>query len=96
MKVKVWVETEATADVSLGDMLAVLEELPDSERLPSMLSAVNTAHGILKRSPDTSVAEMKPEHRRIIHDALAEQARRYSEEAVSQLDAVGAGAGENS
>ncbi|TAN03092.1 MAG: hypothetical protein EPN36_13920 [Rhodanobacteraceae bacterium] len=96
MKVKVWVETEATADVSLGDMLAVLEELPDSERLPSMLSAVNTAEGILRRIPDSSIAEMNPEHRRIIRDALAEQVSRYSCDGAHRLETDGAVSGASS
>ena len=77
MKIKVWIETEVEADVSLGDMLAELSALPDSERQPSILSAINSAHGILKRVAVEHIAEMDDKQRGIISNALREQADRY-------------------
>lgn len=77
MKVKVWIETEAEADVSLGDLLAELSALPDSERQPSILSAINSAHGILKRVSVDRIAEMEDKQRGIIGNALRKQADRY-------------------
>ena len=77
MKVKVWIETEAEADVSLGDMLAELGALPDSERQTSILSAINTAYGILKRVHVDRIAEMDEKQRTIIGNALREQAHLY-------------------
>ncbi len=77
MKIKVWVETEAEADVSLGDMLAELSALPDSDRQPSILSAINAAHGILRRISVECITEMDAKQRGIIGNALREQADRY-------------------
>ncbi len=77
MKVKVWIETEAEVDVSLGDMLAELNSLPDSERQSSILSAVNTAYGILKRVAAARIAEIDDKQRGLIGNALREQADRY-------------------
>lgn len=77
MKIKVWIETEAEADVALGDMLAELDALPDSERQPSILSAINAAHGILKRVSVERISEMNEKQRGIIGNVLLEQAERY-------------------
>ena len=80
MKVKVWVETEAEADVSIGDMLACLDDLPDSDRHASVTSAINTAYGVLKRISDERIQEFDIAQRTIICNALREQADRYEVE----------------
>lgn len=77
MKVKVWVEAEAEANVSLDDVMAEMIALPYSERQTSILNAVNTAHGILKRVSDERIAEMDDKQRGIIGNALREQSERY-------------------
>lgn len=84
MRVKVWVEAEADADVSLGDVLEHLAALPDSERMPAVLSAINAAHGIFNRVPDKSIADMTIDQRRLIAEALTRQAGRYLTMALAE------------
>lgn len=77
MKVRAFVETEVDVEVSPDDFISELSSLPDAERIPSMLSAVNTAYGILKRIPDESIAEMLDTQRETIAGALLREASRY-------------------
>jgi hypothetical protein len=77
MRVKVWVEAEAEADVALGDVLAELSLLPDNERPSSILATINAAHGILYRISDAHISEMSNEQRNIIGFALRRQSERY-------------------
>ena len=77
MKVKVWTEVEVTADVSSEEMLAELAKLPYSERLTSMLAAINTACGVLRRVPDESIAAMNDAQREIVAGALSHEVERY-------------------
>ena len=77
MKVKVWVEAHADANVSLDDVIGELSELPSSERQSSILRAINAAHAIFQRVPVGSIAEMDEKQRCIIGNALREQADRY-------------------
>lgn len=76
MKVRAFVEY-VDVDVSLGDVLSALDDLPDSDRMPSILSAINTAHGILQRVASDHIAELDVKQREIIGSALLEEARRY-------------------
>lgn len=77
MKLRVLMNSYVDVDVSLGEVLSALDDLPDTDRQLSILSAVNTAHGILRRVSTDCISQMSVKQREIIGSALLEEAKRY-------------------
>lgn len=77
MKVRVWIEANGEVNISLDDVLAELDRLPDSERKGAIFSAINTAYGMLLRVSVECIAEMSDAQRDVICNALREQSDRY-------------------
>jgi len=79
MRVAVHIDTEVETDVSMDDVFAELNALPDGESLARMIAAVNIAYSVLHRVPAESIAEMNPKQRQLIAECLRRQADRYDE-----------------
>lgn len=71
------VEVEVEVDVSFEDALSELVD--DPEHLHRVLPCLSCFKSFLERIPDATIAEMKPEHCKIIQEFLIEQAARYQE-----------------
>lgn len=77
MKVRVRIETDAEVNVSLDDILDELNSLPNSERTGAILSAIDSACGILLRVSGERIAGMSDTQRGLIFNMLREQSDRY-------------------
>lgn len=86
MKARVWVEHEV--EVSAADAIAALIDLPEPEQLQPAISGINTCYSFMKRVPATVIAQMNDRQRKIIGEALAVEAARYT---VAQSAADSAG-----
>jgi hypothetical protein len=77
MKVRVWVEQEVEADVSVAEALAELCSLPKPEQKQELLFVLNRCIAALRGCPDELLAQLEPKSRQIVADAMRQQALRY-------------------
>ena len=78
MKVSAWVEQSMEVDVSLDDIFAELAAQRPPQDLPALVQALNIGVGLVKRAPDSMIALLNADQKRLIHDALVTQATRYA------------------
>jgi hypothetical protein len=86
MKIKVWVETEVEASVSLDDVVTELNNLPRNEGRRSALAAINSAIGVLQRISVERISELHDGQRDLVGKVLQEQANLYL---TSKIDLTG-------
>lgn len=81
MRVKTWVqiEQEVEVDVSIADVMSAIGALCSDDILPMVLGGINQVYSFLRHIGDERIAAMTPAQRKIIGDALREQAARYSD-----------------
>ena len=79
MKVTTWVETsqEVEVTVSLDDVMAEIGALEAPARRAEAQSLLSLCVGAVMKVPDSVVAEMTDTARKMVADAMREQAERY-------------------
>lgn len=79
MKVTTWVETsqEVEVIVSLDDVMAEIGALEAPARSQEATSLLSLCVGAVMKVPDEVVAEMTDTARKVVADAMREQAERY-------------------
>ena len=77
MRVRVMVEQEVDAEVSLDDVMAEIAALPEPQRNAETLRLLNLCVSAVKRVPDQQIGEMTPGQRKIVADALRAEVARY-------------------
>lgn len=83
MKVRVLVEKEVEADVSLDDVMAEIAGLPDPESNGELLRLLNLCVTTVKRVPADLIAKMTDAHRKVVVDALRCEVERFASVAVA-------------
>ncbi len=78
MKVRVLVEKEVEAEVSLDDVMAEIADLPEPQRNSQTLRLLSLCISAVKRVPDNQVAEMSDAQRRIVVEALRAEVERFT------------------
>lgn len=86
MKVKAWVEVEqeVEVEVSIAAMFNAIDELAEDDHPSMILNAISRAYGVLRKVPDKAVAAMNDSQRKLIREALREQAQRYESKPTAQ------------
>ena len=78
MKVRVLVEKEVEADVSLDDVMAEIADLPTPERNSQTLRMLSLCLSAVKKVPDSQIAEMSDAQRAIVVAAIEQELGRYA------------------
>jgi len=79
MKVIAQVNTDVEVDIDISEFWeAMIGEYQNSNTVRSSMCAMNSLVGFLKRMPDELIAEWAEEHRKIVYDAIVEQAERWN------------------
>jgi len=77
VKVKVWIEQEVEAEISVEEAMAELCDMPDVNSKQTLMLVLNRCIGALRHCPDTALAGLNEKSRQIVADALRQQALRY-------------------
>lgn len=83
MKVRVWIEQEVEATVTVQDAIEELCAMPAAADRQTLITVLNRCIGALRHVPDDVLAQLEPKARQIVADAMREQAMRYDSAEVS-------------
>lgn len=80
MKVRTWVEMsqEVDVEVSIADVMSAIEELGPADRPQMLIDCVNRVYALLKNTPDSLIAQLNDEQRRIIREGFHAQVERFT------------------
>lgn len=77
MRVRVLVEKEVDAEVSLDDVMAEIAGLPEPESNVELLRLLNLCVSAVKRVPAHLIEEMTDAQRKVVVDALRVEIERF-------------------
>ncbi|HZW21769.1 hypothetical protein [Noviherbaspirillum sp.] len=78
MKVKVFVEQEVEAEISIGEMMAELGTISKPEAARELIDVITRLYAVLKHAPDSIIQELSSKQREVIVTGLRELADRVS------------------
>jgi hypothetical protein len=78
MKVRVWVEKEVEAELSIEEMMAEIGTIAKPEAVREVLAVLSRLHAVLRNVPDDLLREMNDKQRQIITEALQGQINRIN------------------
>jgi hypothetical protein len=78
MKVRVWIEQEVEATVTVQEAIEELCAMPEINGRQDLITVLNRCIGALRHVPDDVLSGLEVGTRKIVADALREQAMRYA------------------
>lgn len=77
MKVRVWVEQEVEADVTVRELIEEFCSMPDADSKQNLVMVLNRCVSALRNVPDATLSSLETKTRQVVADALRQQALRY-------------------